>query len=1652
MDLAWVLVCLFAGATARTPFTEKDSRLIRMKGDVILGGIFPMHEHRQDSPEYPCGAVKEEKGIQRLEAMLYAIDLINNDPQLLPNLSLGALIIDSCSSDTYALEQSMEFVRYYMNQDMSEYKCENGKPPTYIPHLPVTGVIGASFSVVSIMVANILRLFKIPQISYASTSTELSDKSRFEYFSRVVPPDNFQAMAMAEIARALDWRYASTVAVEGEYGEKGIASFISIAAQLGICVAVSQKILRNSKTEDFDRIIEALIQKPQARVVVMFVDEDNVRKLLQATIRANRTGHFYFIASDSWGAKMYPVRDQEFAAVNTITVLPHRTSLTGFDEYYLSLRPKLSPDDCLPGSYASRSSTSETITNCRNRWFNEFWSQHHKCSFAPNSRTPCTGSEGVHGYEQEGLVPFVVDAVYAIAYAIDAIIRDVCGGPDLCPALQPAPLGGDLLKYIHNVSFVGLQGTRVRFNKDGDAYGFYNVYQYQQSGKRLATMLYAIDLINNDPQLLPNLSLGALIIDSCSSDTYALEQSMEFVRYYMNQDMSEYKCENGKPPTYIPHLPVTGVIGASFSVVSIMVANILRLFKIPQISYASTSTELSDKSRFEYFSRVVPPDNFQAMAMAEIARALDWRYASTVAVEGEYGEKGIASFISIAAQLGICVAWIGGHPRSLCSEPCPIGYVRNYQDACCWACVKCPDDAYVNNDTCITCEPGWAPSENKTFCFKLEAEVIDWLTPWALVPLTFSACGILCTLFTTCVFIKYNKTPVIMASGRELCYVLLVGVLSCYCMSFVVLARPTVYRCALLRVGLGLCLSICYSAIFTKTNRISRIFNRGVKSVQRPIYTSPLSQIMISLSVVLVQLLGSIGWLLIESPDIREIHPFPLSAVLTCKVSTFSLIMSLVYNMILIILCTLYAFKTRKIPENFNEAKYIGFTMYSTCIVWLAFLPIYFGTNNDYKIQISSMCMCLNISASVALGCLFTPKVYLVLFQPYKNVRPGNGNQRGGMGEANRLPYSMRFGGVRSQTMQSMASLSKSSPQTVHRSLTDDNVAKPQARVVVMFVDEDNVRKLLQATIRANRTGHFYFIASDSWGAKMYPVRDQEFAAVNTITVLPHRTSLTGFDEYYLSLRPKLSPDDCLPGSYASRSSTSETITNCRNRWFNEFWSQHHKCSFAPNSRTPCTGSEGVHGYEQEGLVPFVVDAVYAIAYAIDAIIRDVCGGPDLCPALQPAPLGGDLLKYIHNVSFVGLQGTRVRFNKDGDAYGFYNVYQYQQSGKSEPCPIGYVRNYQDACCWACVKCPDDAYVNNDTCITCEPGWAPSENKTFCFKLEAEVIDWLTPWALVPLTFSACGILCTLFTTCVFIKYNKTPVIMASGRELCYVLLVGVLSCYCMSFVVLARPTVYRCALLRVGLGLCLSICYSAIFTKTNRISRIFNRGVKSVQRPIYTSPLSQIMISLSVVLVQLLGSIGWLLIESPDIREIHPFPLSAVLTCKVSTFSLIMSLVYNMILIILCTLYAFKTRKIPENFNEAKYIGFTMYSTCIVWLAFLPIYFGTNNDYKIQISSMCMCLNISASVALGCLFTPKVYLVLFQPYKNVRPGNGNQRGGMGEANRLPYSMRFGGVRSQTMQSMASLSKSSPQTVHHSLTDDNVAVITPTNIEDSSIT
>lgn len=225
-----------------------------------------------------------------------------------------------------------------------------------------------------------------------------------------------------------------------------------------------------------------------------------------------------------------------------------------------------------------------------------------------------------------------------------------------------------------------------------------------------------------------------------------------------------------------------------------------------------------------------------------------------------------------------------------------------------------------------------------------------------LLPVSVSTLGIISTGFVFYVFLRYNSTPLIMASGRELCYVLLLGIFMSYGTTFVLLAKPSMVLCTIKRFVLGISLCLIYAAMLVKTNRIYRIFNRGIKAmVKRPSYTSPKAQIFICLCLVSVQIVGGLTWLGFEKPETIFERHYKEFQVLTCKASQLAILLSLVYNMFLIILCTVFGFKTRKIPQNFNEAKYIAFTMYSTCIVWLAFVPIYFGANHDFKVSLGYM-------------------------------------------------------------------------------------------------------------------------------------------------------------------------------------------------------------------------------------------------------------------------------------------------------------------------------------------------------------------------------------------------------------------------------------------------------------------------------------------------------------------------------------------------------------------------------------------------------------------------------------------------------------------------------------------------------------------------
>uniref|UniRef100_A0A1A9Z264 G-protein coupled receptors family 3 profile domain-containing protein n=1 Tax=Glossina pallidipes TaxID=7398 RepID=A0A1A9Z264_GLOPL len=766
-----------------------DSLSIYLPGDIILGGLFPVHEKGENSP---CGEKVYNRGVQRLEAMLYAIDRINHDQNILPNITLGVHILDTCSRETYALNQSLQFVRASLNQnlDTSAFECPNSEKPRLRKDVsagPVFGVIGGSYSSVSLQVANLLRLFHIPQISPASTAKTLSDKTRFDLFARTVPPDTFQSETLVDIVKALNWTYVSTIHSEGSYGEYGIEAFHREALDRQVCIATAAKVPSNADEKTFDSIIQKLLSKNTARGVILFTRAEDARRILLAAKRAKLSQPFHWVASDGWGKQTRLLDGLEDIAEGSITVELQSEYIGDFDRYMKELTPE---------------------TNTRNPWFNEYWQATFNCILAEdlsnqNGIKRCDKSDRLSekvGYQQESKIQFVIDAAYAFAYALDNLRKDVCAPTSYqnvqnaehlqhgssssgwlrktinsdsfsCHAMEVYDGKDFYNNYLLNTSFIDLAGSQVKFDRRGDGLARYDVLNYQR--------------------LAPNSS-----------------------SYY-------YK-----------------IVGRWFN-----------------------SLELNLNQ----------------------------------------------------------VVWNGNvkQPASACSLPCGVGMIKKQQgDTCCWVCDKCESYEYVHDEfTCLDCGPGYWPYRNKSSCYALPIEYLRWSSLFGLVPMIIAIFGICMTLTVITLFIQNNDTPLVRASSRELSYMLLAGILVCYSNTFVLIAKPTIYSCVLQRFGVGVGFSIIYSALLTKTNRIARIFHSASKSAIRLRFISPKTQVVITTSLIGVQILITLIWMMVEAPGTRFY--------------------------------------------------YLDRTM----------------------IQTTTLSVAISLSASVALVCLYTPKVYILLFHPDKNVR-----------------------------------------------------------------------------------------------------------------------------------------------------------------------------------------------------------------------------------------------------------------------------------------------------------------------------------------------------------------------------------------------------------------------------------------------------------------------------------------------------------------------------------------------------------------------------------------------------------------------------------------------------------------------------------------
>ena len=432
--------------------------VLEVDGDIRLGALFPIHKQVPGGSRNggkPCGEIRKEDGIQPLEALLFALDEINSDPDLLPGVKLGLRAIDSCDDPYYAADRSFELIKGFVSRHTNLSCLVHYRSGPLSREWPcgdnLVGLIGPQTTSVSVEVASLGRLFHVPQVSYLATSVTLCSREKFPYFFRTVPSDKHQAKAIVELLDSFNWTYASIVHSDSDYGITGYEALRRhVSKNRRLCLADPITIYNNHfGDEDYVAAVRKLSENRLSRVVIVFADRVPAGRLLEAAKAEGMRDQFTWVGSDAWASREEVVKDREAIVEGAIAVQPLRRKLPHFDEYFTSLMRK---------------------TNPRNPWFEEYLKHFYNCSSYPNSSDPCDEVKDKNAYtmtqySQQLYIHFVRDAVYAFAHALDRLHRDSCGldiRRKLCPEFK-VRVFEDLKDYLQRVKFPDVDGQMFEF-------------------------------------------------------------------------------------------------------------------------------------------------------------------------------------------------------------------------------------------------------------------------------------------------------------------------------------------------------------------------------------------------------------------------------------------------------------------------------------------------------------------------------------------------------------------------------------------------------------------------------------------------------------------------------------------------------------------------------------------------------------------------------------------------------------------------------------------------------------------------------------------------------------------------------------------------------------------------------------------------------------------------------------------------------------------------------------------------------------------------------------------------------------------------------------------------------------------------------------
>ncbi|XP_017280186.1 extracellular calcium-sensing receptor-like [Kryptolebias marmoratus] len=581
-----------------------------------------------------------------------------------------------------------------------------------------------------------------------------------------------------------------------------------------------------------------------------------------------------------------------------------------------------------------------------------------------------------------------------------------------------------------------------------------------------------------------------------------------------------------------------------------------------------------------------------------------------------------------------------------------------------------------------------------------------------------------------------------------------------------------------------------------------------------------------------------------------------------------------------------------------------------------------------------------------------------------------------------------------------------------------DIIKASTSKVIVAFLTPREMEMLIHELSLHNLTG-YQWVGSESW------IFDSQIATMDTNHILDGAMGLfipkahvSGLKEFVLNVKP---------------------LNSSNNDLFTEFWEALFSCKFKQSQseeiQTECTGQEDLTGVENSftdmSLMPIlnnIYKGVYAVAHALHNILKcsKSCNN-----SVQFDPFM--ILHHIRNIHFKTKDGEEVYFNENGDPAAKYKIINWQPRDNSivdfvsvglydaslpadkklnlhnktfiwagsskqmpvsvcsEKCPPGthkVLQKGKPVCCYDCVRCAEGEMSNvtdSITCVRCPLESWSNERRDACVTKKAEFLSYEEIMGILLTTASLFGTCLTAVVALIFFRYRKTPLVRANNSELSFLLLFSLTLCFLCSLTFIGRPSEWSCMLRHTAFGITFVLCISCVLGKTIVVLMAFKATLPGRNVMKWFGPTQQRLTVLAFTFIQVIICILWLTISPPfPSKNFKQFKDKIILECALGSAVGFWSVLgYIGLLAMLCFIFAFLARKLPDNFNEAKFITFSMLIFCAVWITFIPAYVSSPGKFSVAVEIFAILA--SSFGLLICIFIPKCYIMLMKPEKNTK-------------------------------------------------------------------